>query len=147
MTEHVVWPTIRKESPFAIFATHDLKGVTTHPDAMAGVHGHRWTIHLIWTAPYNCQMGFMRDEKAIEDKWGARLEELRDKNLSELMGLPATAENFACWLLFCWLPRLSQNEVNFELDGIRVTKDGHSVEVRRTETNKRGWEWFGGETA
>lgn len=141
------FPTIRKEWSTTIRATHDLAGVTSHPDAMSGVHQHRWTITLIWVAEYNCMIGFQRDEHAIEGSWGERIAELEGKNLSELMTLPATAENFACWLLFYWLPRLSSQEVNFELTAVRVTKDYHSAEMQRTEANKRGWQWFGGAVA
>jgi hypothetical protein len=45
------------------------------------------------------------------------------------------------------LPRLSPQEVNFELTAVRVTKGGHSVEIAHTEANKRGWQSFGGEVA
>jgi 6-pyruvoyl-tetrahydropterin synthase len=141
------FPTIRKECSFAIRARHDLTGITNHPDAMDGLHGHRWTVTLIWIAEYNCKLGFQRDEWSVEQSWGKRLEELEGVNLSERMKLPATAENFAAWLLFFWLCRPSEREVNFELSGVRVTKDGHSAEIMHSATNKRAWEWFGGEVA
>lgn len=139
------FPKISKEWTTAIRASHDLAGVTSHPDAMIGNHVHRWTITLIWVAEYNCKIGFQRDEHAISGSWGERLAELEGKNLSELMTLPATAENFACWLLFFWLPRLSEHEINHELSGVRVCKGGHSAEVMYSAANRRGWEFFGGE--
>lgn len=140
-------PTVRKVSGYVLYASHDLRGVTKHPDAMAGEHEHQWYIEVISKKPYNPTLGFGRDEVMIDNGWGARIAELSDKNLSELMKLPATAENFACWLLFFWLPRLSDREVNFEIDAVRVTKDHHSAEVERSETNKRGWMAHGGEAA
>lgn len=140
------FPTIRKEWSTAIHASHDLRGVTAHPDAMQA-HQHRWTITCIWIAEFNCKVGFMRDEHDIEGGWGKRIDELEGKNLSELMKLPATAENFALWLLYYWLPRLSDREITNELSGVRVTKDGHSSEVMHTAANRRGWEYFGGEVA
>lgn len=144
----VKFPTIRKEWTTAIRAKHDLAGVTTHPDAREGMHGHRWTITLIWVAEFNCKIGFQRDEWNIEQGWGKRIEELEGKNLSELIApLPATAENFACWLLFFWLPRVSPGSITHEVTAVRVTKDGHSAEITHTEANKRGWEWFGGAVA
>lgn len=147
MSVTVKFPTIRKESPFAIRATHDLRGITVHPDAMEGIHQHRWTITLIWAAEFNCRIGFQRDEHAINDSWGSRIGELEGKNLSDLMVLPATAENFACWLLFFWLPRLSEHEITHELTAVRVTKDGHSCEIEYCAANLRGWQAFGGEVA
>jgi len=114
---------------------------------MEGEHWHRWTVTLIWVAEFNCKLGFQRDEYAIQGAWGERIAELEGKNLSEMMKLPATAENFACWLLFYWLPRLSPQEINHELTGVRVSKGGHSCELLHTEANKRGWQWFGGEVA
>lgn len=140
------FPTIRKEWSTAIRATHDLAGITSHPDAVQ-LHQHRWTITLVWVAEFNPSLGFQRDEYAIEKSWGTRIAELEGKNLSELMSLPATAENFACWLLWCWLPRLSPHKVIFELSAVRVTKDGHSAEIEHTNANKRGWEAFGGDVA
>lgn len=141
----VKFPTIRKEWSKKIRATHDLRGVTSHPDAMAGVHEHEWTITLLWDAEYNPMIGFQRDEHAIEQSWGQRLAELEGQNLSKLMKLPATAENFAFWVLLKWIPRLSPHEINFEVPGVRVTKDGHSAEVWRTAANVRAWRAFGGE--
>jgi len=138
------FPTIRKEWSKTIYAAHDLTGVTTHPDAAVGQHMHEWAITLVWIAEYNCRIGFQRDEHSIAESWGGRIDELNRKNLSELMVLPATAENFACFLLFYWLPRLTPKEINHELTAVRVTKDGHSCEVAHTEANKRGWQWFGG---
>lgn len=141
------FPEIRKESSYVIVAGHDLKGLTTHPDAMDGEHDHEWEITVISTKPYSPALGFGRDEAAIDKAWGARIEELHDADLSELMKLPATAENFAFWLLFFWLPRLSPNEINFEINAVRVTKDHHSATAERTERNKRAWMSFGGEVA
>lgn len=141
------FPTIRKEWSKTIYAAHDLTGVTSHPDAMAGRHMHEWTITLIWVAEYNCRIGFQRDEHAIAEGWGERIDQLNRVNLSEKMALPATAENFACWLLWHWLPRLSEREITFELDGVRVTKDGHSAEIMHSAANKAGWVAFGGEVA
>lgn len=139
------FPTIRKEWSKTIYAAHDLTGVTMHPDAMTGRHMHEWTITLVWVAEFNCRLGFQRDEHAIEQAWGERIAELNRKNLSELMALPATSENFACWLLFHWLPRLTPHEINHELTAVRVTKDGHSCEIVHNEGNKRAWQSFGGE--
>jgi hypothetical protein len=141
------FPTVRKTSRYVIHCSHDLKGVTAHADAMNGEHWHEWEIAIISTKPYSPKLGFGRDEADIDKAWGARIEELHDKNLSELMKLPATAENLACWLLFYWLPRLSDQEVNFELNAVRVTKDHHTAEVERTERNKAAWKAFGGEAA
>lgn len=140
-------PIIRKESRYHVAATHDLRGITAHADAMGGIHEHGWTIVCVWKKPYSPKLGFIRDEALVDNGWGERLKELNGRNLSELMALPATAENFACWLLFCWLPRLSPHEVNYELDAVRVHKGEHSVEVERNETNKRAWMSFGGEVA
>lgn len=142
----VKFPVLRKEWSTKLTAWHDLTGVTSHPDAIEP-HLHEWTITLIWINEINCKVGFHVDEHAIDASWGARIRELRGKNLSNLMTLPPTAENFACWLLWFWLPRLSDREVTFELDGVRVTKDGHSAEIMHNTANKRGWEWFGGEVA
>lgn len=139
------FPTVRKTSRYVIIASHDLKGVTQHADAMGGEHSHEWEIAIISTKPYSPKLGFGRDEAVIDSAWGARINELNDENLSELMKLPATAENLACWLLFYWLPRLSDQEVNFELNAVRVTKEHHTAEVERSETNKRAWLSFGGE--
>jgi 6-pyruvoyl tetrahydropterin synthase-like protein len=138
-------PMIRKESTYFIVAAHDLRGVTQHQDAMAGVHEHVWKITCIWKKPYSPSIGFLRDEAVVDTGWGARIRELEGRNLSEMMKLPATAENFAFWLLLFWLVRLSEHEVNYELDGVRVTKGDHSVEVERSETNKRAWMAHGGE--
>jgi len=143
----VKFPVVRKEWSRKIRASHDLRGVTTHPDAMAGLHEHEWTITLIWVAEYNCAIGFQRDEHAIEQSWGDHLDKLNGKNLSELMPLPATSENLACWLLLDYCTRPSDQEVSYELSGLRVTKDGHSAEVMRTEANRRAWRWFCGEMA
>lgn len=139
------FPTVRKESNYVITCQHDLKGITAHPDAMEGPHWHEFEITIISTKPYSPKLGFGRDEYTIDGAWGERIHELDERNLSELMSLPATAENFACWLLFYWLPRLSDQEVNFELDAVRVTKDQHSSTIERTERNKRAWMAFGGE--
>lgn len=130
-----------------IVAAHDLKGITAHPDAMAGVHEHVWKIVCIWKKPYSPKLGFIRDEALVDNGWGARIRELDGRNLSELMGLPATAENLACFLLLDWLVRLSPHEVNYELDAVRVEKGDHSVEVERNETNKRAWLAHGGSVA
>lgn len=143
----VKFPTIRKEWSMVISMTHDLRGVTTHPDAMHGEHLHAWKVTLVWVAEFNCMLGFQRDEHSIGQAWGRRLADLDGKNLSGMMKLPPTAENFACWLLFYWLPRLSPHEINHELTAVRVTKDGHSCEIAHTEANKRGWKSFGGEVA
>lgn len=140
-------PTIRKESRYYIAASHDLGGITQHPDAMAGAHDHNWVIVCIWKKPYSPKLGFLRDEALVDNGWGGRIRELNGRNLSELMKLPATAENFAYWLLFYWLPRLSPHEVNYELDGVRVHKGDHSVEVERNDMNKRAWLSYGGEAA
>lgn len=140
-------PTIRKESEFFVSASHDLRGVTKHADAMSGVHEHGWLVTCIWRKPFSPMIGFIRDEADVDSGWGERLAELNGKNLSREMKLPATAENFACWLLFYWLPRLSPHEVNFELDAVRVAKDHHSCEIERSETNKRAWMANGGEVA
>jgi 6-pyruvoyl-tetrahydropterin synthase len=138
-------PHIRKESWFTITASHDLHGVTKHADAMAGEHSHDWIVTLIWRKPYSPSIGFLRDEADIESGWGERLRELNGQNLSERMKLPATAENLAFWLLHCHLVRLSPTEANYELDGLRVTKGNHSVEIERSEHNKRAWMHHGGE--
>lgn len=130
-----------------IVASHDLRGITAHPDAMLGVHEHVWKIVCVWKKPYSPMLGFIRDEALVDNGWGARIKELEGRNLSQLMKLPPTAENFACWLLFHWLPRLSPHEVNYELDAVRVEKGDHSVEVERNETNKRAWMAHGGEVA
>lgn len=143
----VKFPTIRKEWTKIVIASHDLRGVTSHPDAMAGVHEHVWKITLIWVAEFNCMTGFQRDEHAIEQSWGERLGQLEGQDLSKLMKLPATAENFAYWLRYFWLPRLSPQEVNHELSGVRVTKGDSTAEMMHTEANKRGWQSFGGEVA
>lgn len=137
------FPTIRKESSYVIHCSHDLKGITEHADAMAGEHEHEWEITIISTKPYSPKVGFGRDEAVIDRAWGERINELHEQNLSELMKLPATAENFACWLLFYWLPRLSDQEVNFELNAVRVTKDHHSATVERSQ--KEAWASWGGE--
>lgn len=141
------FPTVRKEYTVQLYASHDLSGITAHPDGEDGEHSHWWDITLIWVAEYNCRVGFQRDEQHIADAWGARIGELEGENLSERMSLPATAENFACWLLFFWLPRLTDQEINHELTAVRVTKEGHSAEVAHTEANKRGWQFFGGEVS
>lgn len=146
--ETTKFPTIRKEwSRFLLDASHDLRGVTTHPDAMLGKHSHSWLITLVFEGEYNPRIGFQRDEHAISLGWGERIDELQGEDLSALMKLPATAENFAYWLLYYWLVRPSGSELNFEISAVRVTKDGHSSEVRRTAANRRGWEAFGGEVA
>lgn len=141
------FPMIRKESTWLIVASHDLRGVTTHPDAMAGAHDHVWKITCIWKKPYSPSIGFIRDEVLVDNGWGDRIRELDGKNLSELMKLHATAENFALWLLHFWLVRLSPHEVNYELDAVRVQKGDHTVEVERSEHNKRAWMSHGGEVA
>lgn len=139
------FPTVRSTTSYVITCSHDLKGITEHPDANEGEHWHEWEIGIVFEKPYSPKIGFGRDVALVDKAWGERINELNDRNLSELMKLPATAENFACWLLFYWLPRLSPQEVNFELDAVRVTKDHHSAEIERTERNKRAWMHFGGE--
>lgn len=141
------FPTVRKTSVYMIVAYHDLQGVTEHVDGMAGKHAHVWKIGVVFKKPYSPKIGFGRDEAVIDRAWGARIKELEERNLSELMKLPATAENFACWLLFYWLPRLTETEINFEVDAVSVAKGDHTAEVERTETNKRAWMAFGGEVA
>lgn len=141
------FPTIRKTSRYVIVASHDLKGITEHPDAMAGEHSHEWEIAIISTKPYSPKAGFGRDEAMIDKAWGERIYQLNGQNLSKLMKLPATAENFAFWLLLKWLPRLSDQRVSFELNAVRVTKDHHSAEAEHTEANIRAWIYSGGEVA
>lgn len=141
------FPVVRKECSFRLRAAHDLYGVTAHADADAGVHMHEWTVTCIFVHEINCRLGFGRDEVAIADGWGSRIAELEGRNLSELMQLPATAENFALWLLLYWLRRLSPHEINYELTGVRVTKGDYSSEVMYSAANKRGWQAAGGECA
>jgi hypothetical protein len=139
------WPKGRKEATYKIKATHNLAGITVHPDAQAP-HEHEWRITCIFVREINCALGFGRDEADIEQAWGGRLRELDGQDLSALMKLPATAENFACWLLFFWLPRLGNHKLNFELDGVRVSKcDTYSFEMMRTQQSHDGWKLFGGE--
>lgn len=139
------FPTVRKEVSYDVVATHDLTGITSHEDGKRGEHSHCWTITCIFIQEYNPIVGFQRDEVAVDSSWGARIAELAGKNLSTMMALPATAENIACWLLFNWLVNLSAEKVNFELTGVRVTKNGRSSEITRNDANRSGWLAFGGE--
>lgn len=141
------WPKLRKESTYTFTATHDLAGITAHYDAQ-NPHEHEWSVTCIFYREVNCKQGFGRDEVDIDSAWGARINELNGKNLSEMMRLPATSENLALWLLEFWFVRLSPHKLNYEVDGVRVSKcKTHSCEVMRTQQNHEGWKLSGGEVA
>jgi 6-pyruvoyl-tetrahydropterin synthase len=142
------WPKVLKKSTFRFRASHDLKGITAHPDAQHP-HEHEWRVTVIFFKEVNCNLGFGRDEFDIESAWGARIRELDGKDLSALLApLPATSENLALWLLLKHLPRLSDSKLNHELDGVGVAKcDTHYCEVMRSQQTRDGWALFGGEVA
>lgn len=135
------WPRVKKQATYTINATHELRGVSIHADA-ATTHAHDWTITLTWDHwEHNPARGFTRDEVEIDDSWGRRIAQLEGAHLNDMMPVPPTAENLACWLLFDFLPRLTDKEINHELSAVRVSKCSRfSCEVT-TKERARWQEW------
>lgn len=68
---------------------------------------------------------------------GGKLKQLEGKHLNDLMPVPPTAENVACWLLFDWIPNIDANRTNYEVSGIRVSKcNTFQVEVMRSQSQR-----------
>jgi 6-pyruvoyl-tetrahydropterin synthase len=134
------WPVIRKEATYTIRASHHLRGVSHHPDADE-IHEHDWRITLIWDHwEVSPERGFTRDESDIGHSFGARVRELEGCCLNDLMPVPPTSENLALWLLCFWMERLTPDEMNFELDAVRVAKcNTYTAEARRPQCKRREW--------
>jgi 6-pyruvoyl-tetrahydropterin synthase len=115
------WPKVTKTATYRFRATHDLRGVTIHPDA-ATPHEHDWVVTLAWDWECRPSRGFTRDEPEIDASWGKRMRELEGVHLNDLMPVPPTSESLACWLLFDWLVALSPVEWNYELSRVTVAK-------------------------
>lgn len=131
------WPKVTKTASYRFNATHNLRGVTSHPDA-AATHAHEWVVTLIFS-DWECQpnKGFTYDEPKIDAAWGKRVLQLEGKHLNDLMPVPPTAENVACWLLFDWVPNIHPDRVNYEVSGVRVSKcDKFEVEVHRSQASR-----------
>lgn len=131
------WPKAKKECTYIIKASHHLRGVSKHPDAST-VHEHQWRITLIFNhwefSPYH---GFTRDEMEIDRSFGERVRELDGKTLNDLMPVPPTSENLCLWLLTDWMQNLSKDKINFELDGVRVSKcETFVTEATKEQANK-----------
>ena len=131
------WPKVTKFATYSFDATHNLYGVTSHADGLA-THNHTWVVTLIF-ADWECQpkIGFTHDEPDITKTWGGKLKQLEGKHLNDLMPVPPTAENVACWLLFDWIPHIDANRTNYEVSGIRVSKcNTFQVEVMRSQSQR-----------
>lgn len=141
------WPLIRKEVSYWITATHHLRGVSTHPDAEE-IHEHCWQITLIFEHwEVRPEKGFTRDEADIDRSFGPRVRELHGKHLNDLMPVPPTSENLAMWLLADWMVNLTPHEENYEIDAIRVSKEGPFVAEARRSQVKKWHAWVSGGAA
>ena len=131
------WPKVVKTATYRFKATHNLCGFTSHPDAVS-THAHEWVVTLVFS-DWECQpnKGFTYDEPKIDSCWGKRVLELEGKHLNDLMPVPPTSENVACWLLCDWIPMIDENRVNYEVSAVKVRKcDRFEVEVNRSQAQR-----------